>query len=220
MRLDATDGLVRAGRADEAHEGAVGRELRWPPWRRPRACTGRPLRQLDVVALERAAQVVDGDLDALLGVLTEGRVGPRQDAPVARCGPARRPGSSTVPSGSSTGPASLGAARRLARWRPCRRSRCAAVAARRERQDADGRERAQLVQFHPVLLQRITGRHPSGAGSVTVTRVESPDAAVLPCVSCLPSEGDEHGLGWCVTGGVARSRDGRRADGRRSDAVS
>ena len=80
--LDATDDLVGAGGADEPDEGAVGREL----GRRGGAALGGAQAvfrgQLDVVTLERAAQVVDGDLDALLGVLTQGRIGPGQDAPV------------------------------------------------------------------------------------------------------------------------------------------
>jgi hypothetical protein len=38
--------------------------------------------QQDLVVVERAARIVDGDLDAVLGILTQRGIGAGQDAPV------------------------------------------------------------------------------------------------------------------------------------------
>ena len=80
--LDAADGLVGAGRADEADDRGVGRQLlggRGAAFRRAQAVFGR---QRDVVVEKLAALVLDRDLDAALRVLTKGRVGAREDAPI------------------------------------------------------------------------------------------------------------------------------------------
>jgi len=77
---DAADRLVRAGRADKPDDGAVGRQLLRRSGAARRRAQAVLRRQLDVVTLERLAEVVDCDLDALLGVLAERRVAAREDA--------------------------------------------------------------------------------------------------------------------------------------------
>ena len=84
---------------------------------RPSSCG-----EQDVVAVERVLQVVEGDLDALLGVLAEGAVRPGKDAPVGdverlagrdrrRCRADPRRGAAVTPSvGAAVASPELGAA--------------------------------------------------------------------------------------------------------------
>ena len=216
--LDAADGLVGAGRADEARRGCC----RPPASGRGRAALGRAQAvfrgQQDVVALERAAQVVDGDLDALLGVLTQGRIGPGQDAPVGdvdRLAGRDLDGAERILDGAGCAGRRRSAGAVLAAG--ARRSRRAAAAARRERQDADGRERTHLVQFHPSTPPKITGRIHPAPDRCTVTRSD-PRRPSARCVSRSPPRATITVRmvrdGWCH-----EVHGGRRADGRRSDAV-
>ena len=80
-RRDAADGLVRAGRAHERDDRLVGCEL-WAAVAPP-AGVHRPSSVVRGSRVPRTlpVQVVDGELDAVLGVLPERRVGAGEDAP-------------------------------------------------------------------------------------------------------------------------------------------
>ena len=78
QRLDAADGLVGAGGADEADDRGVGRQLlggRRATFGRAQAVLGG---QRDVMVEKLAALVVDRDLDTALGVHTKGRSAPER----------------------------------------------------------------------------------------------------------------------------------------------